>query len=255
MRRAVVLSIAFLLLFNTPLADDRITTDVNLAHTLSQDTPSIERDWSTNIVVVGYDPALIDETILLTGLPTTRIYSAESVDITYNIEYTIEYADSTFLNDLKQVMFDNSINGTDTGTRLNETALSYQKNHLDEPQRIFYPRSGRAIDAYAVEDWLVENPFTVKPDLGYTLYLVNFSVFDSLDHSLEHWYDYHPEDPDTGEKQDWFRLEWDNALNPDVTMDYPFFGGRYNIYVVDPSAHQWYLKWCRIWWSREIVTE
>ncbi|MFW9870488.1 MAG: hypothetical protein ACFFEL_12755, partial [Candidatus Thorarchaeota archaeon] len=255
MRRAVVISIAFLLLFITLMANDRITTDANVTNTLSQDTPSIERDWSAKIVVVGYNPVLIDETILLTGLPTTRFYSAESVDITYNIEYTIEYAASTFLNDLQQVMLDNSINGTDTGTRLNETALSYQKSHLDEPQRIFYPRSGRAIDAYAVEDWLVENPFTVKPDLGYTLYLVNFSVFDSLDHSLEHWYDYHPEDPDTGEKQDWFRLEWDNALNTDVTMDYPFFGGRYNIYVVDPSAHQWYLRWCRIWWSEQFLTE
>ena len=100
-----------------------------------------------------------------------------------------------------------------------------------------------------------QNPFMTPPDLGYTLYLVNFSEFDAADHSLEHWYNYHPVDPDTGEKQDWFRLEWDNALNPNVTMDYPFFGGRYNTYFVDPSAHQWYLKWCRIWWSESIFTE
>ncbi|MHA2115191.1 MAG: hypothetical protein ACXABM_06825, partial [Candidatus Thorarchaeota archaeon] len=152
-----------------------------------------------------------------------------------------------------QVMLDNSENGTDTGTWLNQTALMYQKSHLDEPQRIFYPRDGRMIDAYAVEDWLVANPYVAPPDLGYTLYLVNFSEFDTPD--LEHWYDYHPVDPDTGEEQDWFRLEWDNALNPNVTMDYQSFGGRHNIHVVDPSAHQWYLKWCKIWWSESIGTE
>jgi hypothetical protein len=150
-------------------------------------------------------------------------------------------------------MLDNSENGTDTGTWLNQTALMYQKSHLDEPQRIFYPRDGRMIDAYAVEDWLVANPYVAPPDLGYTLYLVNFSEFDTPD--LEHWYDYHPVDPDTGEEQDWFRLEWDNALNPNVTMDYQSFGGRHNIHVVDPSAHQWYLKWCKIWWSESIGTE
>ena len=255
MRRALVLSIVFLLLVSIP--SDFKRTDVKSVETtvLSQGSIPIERDWTANIVVVGYDPALIDEMILLQGMPTVRNYFADDVDITYNIDYEIAYADSTYVDDLRQEMLDNSINGTGTGTWLNETALSYQKANLDEPQRIFYPRDGRSIDGYAIEDWLEENPFMTPPSLGYTLYLVNFSAFDSSGHSLEHWYDYHPTDPDTGEEQDWFRLEWDNSLNPNVTMDYSFFGGRYNTYFVDPSAHQWYLKWCRIWWSESIGTE
>jgi hypothetical protein len=222
---------------------------------VSQSLEPIERDWTTNIIVVGYDPAIINEALLLQSMPTVRYHYPADLTITYNIDYNFAYADSSFVDALRQVMLDNSINGTDTGTRLNESALLYQQFHMDEPQRIFYPRSGRAIDGYAVEDWLEANPYMTPPDLGYTLYLVNFSEFDSVDHSLEHWYDYHPVDPDTGEEQDWFRLEWDNSLNPNVTMDYPFFGGRYNTFVVDPSAHQWYLKWCRIWWSDDIVTE
>jgi hypothetical protein len=217
--------------------------------------PVIERDWTANIVVVGYDPTLIDEAILLQGMPTYRDYSTADVEIAYNIDYEFAYADATYVDALRQVMLDNSVNGSGTGTRLNGSALIYQKNNLDEPQRIFYPRDGRVIDGYAIEDWLEDNPFLTPPNLGYTLYLVNFSEFDSADHNLEHWYDYHPVDPDTGEEQDWFRLEWDNALNPNVTMDYSFFGGRYNTFVVDPSAHQWYLKWCRIWWSESIDTE
>jgi hypothetical protein len=243
----------FLLLFVTPLGDGKSSSTVSQSFTPSQESLVIERNWSLNIVVVGYDQTKVDEAILLSGMPTERVYVAESVNITYNINYNIEYADTEFQNDLRQVMLDNSVNGTGTGTRLDQTALQYQKDNLDEPQRIFYPRDGRVIDAYEVEDWLVANPVVAPPDLGYTLYLVNFSEFDTPD--LEHWYDYHPVDPDTGEEQDWFRLEWDNALNPNVTMDYQSFGGRYNIHVVDPSAHQWYLKWCKIWWSESIATE
>jgi hypothetical protein len=255
MRRALVLSLALLLLvLGSPGLGLRETQPVKNS-TLSQGLLTISRSWTANIIVVGYDPALIDEVLLLQGMPTTRNYLTDDVEITYNISYNIAYADTAYLNALRQVMLDNSINGTETGTRLNETALSYQKSHLDEPQRIFSPRDGRVIDGYAIEDWLEANPYLPPPDLGYTLYLVNFSEFDSGDHTLEHWYDYHPVDPDTGEEQNWFRLEWDNALNPNVTMDYPFFGGRYNTYFVDPSAHQWYLKWCRIWWSEEITTE
>ena len=216
---------------------------------------NIERNWTAHIIVVNYDEALIDETSLLTGMPTEKNYATSDVLITYNIEYEVFYADAEYISDLTQVVMDNSMNGSDTGTYLDETALLYQQAHLDEPQRIFYPRAGRVIDGYAVEDWLEANPYVATPSLGYTLYMVNFSSLDTTGHGLEHWYDYHPIDPDTGEEQDWFRLEWDNALNPDVTMDYANFGGRYNTFVVDPSAHQWYLKWCRIWWSASIGTE
>jgi len=253
MRRALVLSIMFLLLFTTPLGEERPAVTQSDTYIPSQGALEIERNWSLNVIVVGYDEAVVDEGILLSGMPTERVYFAEDVDITYNIEYNVEYADASFYSDLRQVMLDNSVNGSGTGTWLDQTALQYQKDHLDEPQKIFYPRDGRVIDAFAVEDWLIGHPVVAPPDLGYTLYLVNFSEFDTPE--LEHWYDYHAVDPDTGEEQDWFRLEWDNVLNPDVTMDYQSFGGRYNIHIVDPSAHQWYLKWCKIWWSEEITTE
>ena len=255
MRRAFIFCIAFLLLVSIPSGFEETDLQVTKLTEPSQLYLPIERDWTTNIVVVGYDPALIDEAILLQGLPDDRNYYTGDVHITYNIDYEVSYADSSYLDDLRQEMLDNSVNGSSTGTWLNETALSYQKSHPDEPQRIFYPRDGRVIDGFAIEDWLEENPYVTPPDLGYTLYLVNFSEFDSADHGLEHWYDYHPMDPDTGEEQDWFRLEWDNELNPDVTMDFQFLGGRSRSYLVDPSAHQWYLRWCRIWWSQFIDTE
>ncbi|TFG34547.1 hypothetical protein EU527_02720 [Candidatus Thorarchaeota archaeon] len=253
----IFIIIFFILASTISNSNSVISVEENL-HSYRIHSPSsltIERDWTVNIILVNYDESIIDEIILLDRMPAQRVYSSGSVVMTYNIQYDVYYASSAFSNDLMQIVIDNSVNGTDTGTYLDEVALLYQKNHLDEPQRIFYPRDGRTIDAYAIEDWLVNHPYVAPPDLGYTLYLVNFSALDSSDHSLEHWYDYHPIDPDTGEEQDWFRLEWDNALNPNVTMDYSNFGGKYNSFFVDPSAHQWYLKWCRIWWSEYIGTE
>jgi hypothetical protein len=255
MRPVSIICILFLLLFTIPIGIEKTELHPIETSIFSQDYLTIERNWTVNIITVGYNQVLINEQILLDGMPTSRNYYTEDVHITYNIEYEMITANTEYANNLRQEMLDNSINGTGTGTQLNESALIYQKNNPDDQQSIFYPRSGRVIDGYAIEDWLEENPYITPPRLGYTLYLVNFSEFDNADHSLEHWYDYHPIDPDTGEVQDWFRLEWDNELNQDITMDYPFFGGRYNTFIVDPSAHQWYLKWCRIWWNESIGTE
>ena len=257
MRRVLILPILGLILFSllSPFPTNTVQENETLDIAIPSAIDFIERNWTAHIVVVNYDESIIDESVLLVGMPTVRNYATATASITYNIEYEIYYADAQYISDLTAVVMANSVNGSDTGTYLDETALSYQLTHLDEPQRIFYPRAGRVIDAYAVEDWLEANPFVAPPSLGYTLYMVNFSSLDTSGHGLEHWYDYHPVDPDTGEDQDWFRLEWDNALNPNVTMDYSNFGGRYNTFVVDPSAHQWYLKWCRIWWGDSIGTE
>ncbi|MHA2040977.1 MAG: hypothetical protein ACW975_03860, partial [Candidatus Thorarchaeota archaeon] len=205
--------------------------------------------WSVEIVLVNYEASLIEENTLTTGLPDSSHHSTATVEIDYEIGYTVSHADISWTDDLTQFMLENSINGSETGSRLNEPALEYQETHLDDPQTIFTPRAGRVIDGGAVEDWLNQNPAVTPPNLGYILYIFNFSVFDSADHSLEHWYDYKPVDPDSGEAQNWFRLEWDNSLNPDVKFQYAGFGGRHNLFVLDASADQWYLRWARIWWG------
>ncbi|MBN2230116.1 MAG: hypothetical protein JW779_11060 [Candidatus Thorarchaeota archaeon] len=258
MRRAwVSMIVVFFLtvLVSAPSTNSTISPSYSDPNIRGQITFSIERNWTANIVLVNYDDSIIDKSVLLSGLPTERVYATSMGYIKYWIEYNVYFASSLFVTQLTDVILDNSMNGTDTGTCVNETSLLYQQANPDEPQTIFYSRDGRKIDGYVIEDWLEDNPVIDPPDLGYTLYLFNFSSLDSSGHSLEHWYDYHPIDPDTGQSQNWFRLEWDNELNPDVSLDYPFFGGRYNSFIVDPSAHQWYLKWCRIWWSSSISTE
>ncbi|MHA1638206.1 MAG: hypothetical protein ACTSUB_09360, partial [Candidatus Thorarchaeota archaeon] len=249
MRASAIIFVALFLVSILPIATIPASEESIVVFEPSEGTHTMVRNWTIQLVMVNYDQDLIDETVLLDGLPAVRSHDADPTYMTYNFEYQIAYTNESYTNTLKQLMLDNSVNGTDTGTSLNETSLLYHKEHIDEPQTIFYPRDGRVIDGVTVEDWLAENPAVTPPDLGYMYYIFNFSEFDNGDHSLEHWYDYDPIDPDTGETQDWFRLEWDNALNPDVKFQYIGFGGRHNLFVLDPSADQWYLQWCRIWWS------
>ncbi len=249
MRNLCVVGLLFLVLMfpiNTPVELDESTDRMILA----QDDV-IERNWYINLVLVNYDSSLIQENALLSGLPSERVHDADPITIIYNIHYEIYYADESYEDSIRQLIHENSINGTATGTQLDEAALQYQKENINDPQQIFYPRDGRSIDADTIEEWLHQNPYITPPGLGYMFYLFNFTEFDSADHTLEHWYDYNPMDIDTGEKQDWFRLEWDNALNQDVKFEYPGFGGRHNLYVLDPSADQWYLRWARIWWDTQ----
>jgi hypothetical protein len=240
-----IVAFALLVPVATPSVRQAQPNDAELA----DDPMQITRDWIIHFVAVNYGLDLVNSTILTEELPTQRVYSAGGATIVYNVHYDFSIANESYTSSLRQVMMTDSVNGSETGTRLDEDALEYQKLHPDEPQRIFYPRAGRAIDAYAVEDWLIANPAVTPPDLGYVFYMLNFSELDTPGHGLEHWYDYRPVDPDSGRKQDWFRLEWDNALNQDVRLEYAGFGGRGNIYVLDPSADQWYLRWARIWWS------
>jgi hypothetical protein len=222
---------------------------------VSQGFLQIERDWTVNVILVGYEPDHINETTLLSTMPRTRVHYTEEVQITYNIAYHLFYANESYTQALTSFALSNSENGTGIGTWLNETALQTQREDPITPVRVFEPRDGRAIDGIALEDWLIGHPCVTEPSLGYSFYLLNFSSLDTPSHSLEHWYDYAPSDPDTGEGQDWFRLEFDNDLNPPLEMEYAGFGGRGKIYALDPSADQWYLRWARIWWQNYISTD
>jgi hypothetical protein len=253
MKRGVFFSLLIVLFLVTPAATTHLQsmktrTTISQPTLLSQNN-EVTRNWTIRFVLVNYRPSQVNTEALVSSFPTERVHDADPITIDYRLNYEVEFAPEWYVNQVRQVILANSINGTGTGTRLDESALSYQKTHINEPQRIFYPRDGLSIDGQALEDWFAKNPYGQPPGLGYMFYLLNFSNFDTGDHSLEHWYNYSAIDPDTGQNQDWFRLEWDNALNPNVTLEYPGFGGRYNFYVLDPSADQWYLKWARIWWG------
>ncbi len=248
--RSVVASAVLAILLASAVAGRPL---VGLSPTTHSEDPvsmqEIERDWTVNIILVNYNSDVIQDTALYECLPTQREHIAEICDISYSIQYKVFHADSSYIESIRNLILENHINGSTTGTTLDEEALEYQKANPEEPQRIFYPRAGMSIEADPIEEWLIENPLVVSSGLHYNLYLFNFSEFDSPDHELEHWYDYNPVDPDSGEEIDWWRLEWDNELNRDVKLQYAGFGGKDNVFVLDLSADQWYLRWARIWWG------
>ncbi len=248
----IILALAFTFVPSSTIAGhDLPIKQIQTAQTLT----SIERNWTTNVILVDYDPLFINETAILATLPVKRGYNTETIPITYSIEYNLYYATDSYADSLRQLALEKSLVGADIGTKLNESALAIQRVNPNTPLRVFDERAGRSIDGYAVEDWLVENPFVPPPSFGYNFYLLNLSEFDAPDHSMEHWFDYHPMDPDTGVSQNWFRLEFDYSINPPIMMQYAGIGGRENVYALDPSADQWYLRWARIWWQDYISTE
>ncbi|TFG11141.1 hypothetical protein EU537_13195 [Candidatus Thorarchaeota archaeon] len=249
MKYWVFVIVILLLVVPSKLSNRAIEHQHEPTHLSQDELNSVSREWSVHVAFVNYQQHLIDESSILENLPTSRSYTIADEQLEYSISYDITFASQSYASELEDVIMNSSFSGMETGSLLDEDALEHQKAHPNDPQRIFYPRDGRVIDAYLVEDWIHDNPVVEAPKPGYVLYFLNYSKLDSSDHSIEHWYDYHPADPDSEEEQDWFRLEWDNSLNPSVELQYPAFGGRYNFFVIDPSADQWYLRWARIWWD------
>src|SRR5690606_37613558 len=108
---------------------------------------------------------------------------------------------------------------------------------------------GRAIDALAVEDWFATHPYVSSGSSRSTFYVLNFTNLDSTDHTLEHWYNLTETEYDAITTRDFWRLEWDNALNQHVCFPYSAFTCRHRLFFIDASAFNWYLTWARIWWE------
>ncbi|MFW9843315.1 MAG: hypothetical protein ACFFEV_01940, partial [Candidatus Thorarchaeota archaeon] len=222
-------------------------------HELSANEFEVNRNWNINIVFVGYDSEVVNSTRFVSQLPNDRIRPYGNLTYNWNVNYNVVWANQTYESTLKTFMFTNSVNGTDTGTKLNETALLLMEAD-SIPRDCFDPRDGRSINGTMVEEWLIENPAVPTPDLGWTFYLLNYSEIDNADHSLEHWFDYDVKDYDSGERMDWFRLEWDNELNQDIKYQYAGVGGLDKVYILDASADQWYTNWAQLWWDGTYST-
>jgi hypothetical protein len=201
-----------------------------------------------DVVFLGYDQGVIDISALDSVI--TQDYTVPYVEWLFNYHFDVNYvfANQTYLQTLTFFILQNSVAGMNTTSKLNVTALEYQKATATK-MSVFLPQSGRAIDAMAVEDWFAANPYVSSSMPRYTFYVLNFTMFDSPDHSLEHWYNLTEPDFDANTTRDFWRLEWDNPLNPHVDFPYAAFSHRHSLFFIDPSAFNWYLTWARIWWE------
>jgi len=226
----------------------------NLTDSTANPIPeNVTHNFDLRIIFVGYsekvvDTAQIDANI---GHYYELPYWDAFIKYTFKTDYT--FADQSYLDSLRGFILQHSVTGAAITSALNVTALKYQRE-TGTHMSIFLPQSGRAIDAYAVEQWLADNPYghSSNKESGYTFYVLNFTEFDSPDHSWEHWYNFTRYDVEAESINDYWRLEWDNPLNPNVRFPYPAFTSRYRMLFVDPSAFQWYLTWARIWWGLDL---
>ncbi|UCD96406.1 MAG: hypothetical protein JSV35_07955 [Candidatus Bathyarchaeota archaeon] len=204
-----------------------------------------------NVVFVGFEMSAVDTDLVDQQLQKNCQFTYGAFTIEWNVTVRYHFAGSTYLSALRTVMLANSVNGTDTTSALNETALQTQLS-TGAKMSIFLPQSGRAINASAVEEWLALNPYNVSLEPSYWFYVLNFTEFDSPDHTLEHWYNVTEWDFEANYHRDFWRLEWDNVLNPDVKFPYSCFNSGSRVFFIDPSAFQWYLTWARIWWGLSV---
>lgn len=208
----------------------------------------ISHSFPLKVVFVGFQSEFVDAGLIDSNIQKDHTFIDGIYTFNYVFNVSYHFANSSYHLALKNFMLANSVNGTDTTSKLNVTALELQKL-TGTRESIFLPQSGRAINATAVEDWLVTNPPVEPLDATYWFYVLNLTDFDSQDHSLEHWYNATELDFDANASRDFWRLEWDNQLNPNVRFPYACFTSQSRVFFIDPSAHQWYLTWARVWWG------
>lgn len=212
-----------------------------------------------DIFFIGYNPSHLDLDAFKIELdrfnsPKPLYIGDQYANISYSVEFNFVFANKTYYSKLRSFLLENSEHGSNIGNVINETALSLQLHDRIE-RDIFVPQSGRSFDARAVETWLIEHPLVKRPMPRHTFYVFNFSEFDSVDHSLEHWYSHSLIDPDSGSLEDYWRLPWDNPLNTPMVYTFPGFQSDSRVYFLDPTASQWYLKWAYTWWEKSVNDE
>lgn len=212
---------------------------------------SITHLFQLRVIFVGFNESVVNTDLINSTIQHDYSFIHGDYTINYNFNISYHFADSSYPEALKTFILANSVNGTNTTSSLNTTALQIQRS-TGSKMSIFLPQSGRAIDAEAVETWFEENPYEAESTDSYQFYVMNFTEFDSPNHVLEHWYNVTELDHEANRNRDFWRLEWDNHLNPNVRFPYSCFTSQSRIFFIDPSAFQWYLTWTRIWWGLSV---
>ncbi|MFX1255646.1 MAG: hypothetical protein ACFFCZ_28845 [Promethearchaeota archaeon] len=214
-----------------------------------------------DVVFIGYDEAELDLNFLHSYLSKSETFDwihyewnetsqqyEDRIDLKINLDWHFHFASQEYTTALDTFVDNNS--WVDTTSALNTTALNLQEE-TGEHMSIFSPQMGTAINGTAVDEYLASHDAFDSEDPSYSFYFLNFSRFDSEDHSQEHWFEIDETDPDSNKTVNWWRLEWDNDLNPNVDYPYPALGFRNHLFFIDPYSHQWYTKWTNIWWNAD----
>ncbi|MBY9001034.1 MAG: hypothetical protein KGD64_08980 [Candidatus Heimdallarchaeota archaeon] len=211
---------------------------------------SFPENFDTNLTVyvryLGFDEEIIDDETIESLLPA---YFTKW-DVNYgttqlNFNYDFKHMEDLYFNGLKNYIQSIGINGTGVGYSLNITRLE-EDMISGERSDIFIPEDGLVADASDVESFI--STFIHEPNLemtGYTLYLLNFSSFDTPDHSLEHWYNVEKTSFDTNETIS----HWYSGYDEIPSRPTLGWGGNNRFCYLDLSSQSWYFDWLLTVWT------
>lgn len=252
--KALVIIISFLFLiqvFNiSSLSTNSVSVNKSLKTQLSNyNSVSLDEihTLDTNIILVNYDNSNNFTGGILAKLPKTITVSNVVPSITYTMKYHFIFPNSTFTNQFKSFIFNNSIPNSTT-VDINQTALAYQAQY-NTVQNIFVNKNGTAINGTNVENWLWQYGQNFRPaGISYQIFLLNLTFIQDK----TYWFDIPEPDEVTHQQRQEWRLEWDyppfdSINNFNAKFPYPGYGSNHPMYFLDPSAFNWYLNWTRIW--------
>ncbi|MBD3189525.1 MAG: hypothetical protein GF308_02725 [Candidatus Heimdallarchaeota archaeon] len=205
-----------------------------------------DENLTLRLEFIGFDQNYLNETALRDSLYSSFDWGTSLPHSRFLFNFEFAYTPENDQLALENYIRSIADNGTNTGYKLNTTLLQ-EDLASGERSDIFIPIDGMSIDAKLVEDYLYQNlyetPATDKP--GYTLYLMNFSHFDTADHSLEHWYDVTGVSFDSNQTIDWWYSGYRN-LSKRAAMGW---GGNHRFCYLDLSARSWFIDYVTTAWG------
>ncbi len=203
-------------------------------------------EYILDLQFVGFDQELISEDDIKDNLyhyfPSYSSHARAHMNYTYEFSYMS--TEDTLL--LENYLLSIAEVGEGVGYTLNITQL---QSDLITRQRndIFIPADGMTFDVKLVEEFLYNNlynpPASDKP--GYTLFIFNFSKFDSYEDKIDHYYFFETIGYDSNRTTDWWYSGYRNLDRRQAIG----FGGEHRFCFVDLSAQTWYFDWIKTAWS------
>lgn len=205
---------------------------------------------TVKLVFGGFEEQIINPATLFSYLPEehTNDVITSYPPTTYVYDYQAVTLTSDYVQALKDYIQSIAIVGEDIGYRVNHTLL--EQFLVDHTTDFVYPIDGMAIDARNVESFIAENFGAIHNITGpvYTLYMFNYSCFDSFDHSTEHYYYINGSATEEGLSVEWrVGSQEFTELGPTVG-----WGGNYRFAYLDLSATSAYLNAQPAWYGIDM---
>ncbi|MCG3225840.1 MAG: hypothetical protein H7645_02895 [Candidatus Heimdallarchaeota archaeon] len=212
--------------------------------------PQLELDKvNTNLTLfiefIGFEEEFIDESEILGQITHTYDRGSSLIGTSkIKFDFSISYATDAETLVLKRFIEDICVSGTGVGKSINKTRLS-EDLATGVRSDIFNSEDGMVVDVEDVEDFISSNYYDkTNAREGYTMFLLNFSCFDTPDHNQEHWYHISKESYDTNRTIN----HWYSGYNNIPEKPTLGWGGDERFCFIDLSSRTWYFDWITTAW-------